>query len=95
MYIVEFQIFVRFLQLSPAIQGSCLLFLHIDHKNVYFVHITLSSINFCSVGAVNFEYGNFNTNLISKNRRLVCSKTSTGKIEFSNENGNFEKVVRN
>ncbi len=46
MYIVGFQIFVRFLQLSHAIQGSCPLFLHIDHKNVYFVHITLSSTIF-------------------------------------------------
>jgi len=52
------------------------------------------------IGAVNFEdgkfeNGNFDTNLSSKNRRLVCSKTSNGNFEFSIENGNFENVVGN
>jgi len=53
-----------------------------------------SSVKSHEIGAVNFEYGNFekgnfDTNLSSKNRRLVCSKTSDGNFEFSIENGNF------
>jgi len=47
------------------------------------------------IGAINFEYSNFNTNLISKISRSLISKTSDDNFEFSFEHGNFENVAGN
>jgi len=43
----------------------------------------------------NIENGNIDSNLTSKNWRLVCSKINDGKIKFIIKNGNIKKVVRN
>ncbi len=53
-----------------------------------------------AIGAVNFEYGNFengnfDTNLSSKIGWLAYSKISNSNFEFSIENGNFENIVVN
>jgi len=49
-----------------------------------------------TIGAGNFENGNFDTNLISQIGWWVSSKIIGGNFEFSIEkNGNFENVVMN